>query len=836
MTAPRSPPSCALALPRRPRGDPAGDPALAPSAPPAAGVPRRDAEPARRSPTRPARATEIERITFAGAKQAREAEVRRHLLVARGRDRSTRSGCSCRGCGSLQLGWFSRVETRVERGQRARARRARLRRRPSGTRSLVTDLFLGSTGPQPLYGGLGLSQQNFLGRGFGLSGAFVYGGAPRGPARTTRTASRCAGRFFAPDVRCRGGPRGSCSARARSVLRGEELACGDPDCEAFGDDFGDAPRLRYQRAGGEVSDRHPARARSSGSSPTLPRSSGSASSRPRGGAAGRRDAARSCPGARGSPRSPAPTRSTRATTSSSRARGSAASREVTFASRAPRRRLRVQPLPRAARDRVRAVPPAAAAPGRARRGAGQRPVLRALLRRPTSPTSRSGPALARALELNFSTDSRYDALRRDGRRRVRASRSGSDSGFFRRGYLALGVRGVYSTATLGGARTPFSRSPVSGEARAPPRHARRRLQRLARLRRSTSSCDRALPPRAPRARSRSPRARRRRGARPGRGRARAARGPARRARGRARRDARPRRRLPAGDSSASSATGSRTSSRSTSASSRRAAARRRRCHGRVVEILFDVWDETLRGDREGRARAARASATSCPTSRALRRFLSEADDVDLGPRARARRAAAVRLEARVELNPVSKEQLQRTREFIANPAAGRAPAARRAACSARWRASSCASRIPGADVHLFRSRVVRRGRRWRRGERGGFAPRRAPPARARDSSARRGSSARSRSRSSSPRRVPLFAALFLAGRARGGEPRRSGSTRASWTGSRRSRRSTATCSRPASSSTPSRRAPSRARSPRDAPRRRRLPRARRSSGRRGCGA
>ena len=35
--------------------------------------------------------------------------------------------------------------------------------------------------------------------------------------------------------------------------------------------------------------------------------------------------------------------------------------------------------------------------------------------------------------------------------------------FFRRGYLALGVRGVYSTATLGGARTRVSRSPVSGD-------------------------------------------------------------------------------------------------------------------------------------------------------------------------------------------------------------------------------------------------------------------------------------------------------------------------------------------------------------------------------------
>jgi hypothetical protein len=73
-----------------------------------------------------------------------------------------------------------------------------------------------------------------------------------------------------------------------------------------------------------------------------------------------------------------------------------------------------------------------------------------------------GPALGRALELNFSTDSRYDAF---------VSAVGLEyavplwarSGFFRRGYLALGARAVYSTAELGGSRTPYSRSPLSSE-------------------------------------------------------------------------------------------------------------------------------------------------------------------------------------------------------------------------------------------------------------------------------------------------------------------------------------------------------------------------------------
>jgi outer membrane protein assembly factor BamA len=73
-----------------------------------------------------------------------------------------------------------------------------------------------------------------------------------------------------------------------------------------------------------------------------------------------------------------------------------------------------------------------------------------------------GPALGRALELNFSTDSRYDAFLAMGGLEY-AVPLWATRDFFRRGYLALGVRGVYSTATLGGSRTTFSRSPVSAD-------------------------------------------------------------------------------------------------------------------------------------------------------------------------------------------------------------------------------------------------------------------------------------------------------------------------------------------------------------------------------------
>jgi len=73
-----------------------------------------------------------------------------------------------------------------------------------------------------------------------------------------------------------------------------------------------------------------------------------------------------------------------------------------------------------------------------------------------------GPALGRSFELNFSTDSRYDAFLAVAGLEY-AIPLFAKSGFFRRGYLALGARGVFSTATLGGDRTRESRSPVSGD-------------------------------------------------------------------------------------------------------------------------------------------------------------------------------------------------------------------------------------------------------------------------------------------------------------------------------------------------------------------------------------
>ena len=75
-----------------------------------------------------------------------------------------------------------------------------------------------------------------------------------------------------------------------------------------------------------------------------------------------------------------------------------------------------------------------------------------------------GPALGRAGELNFSTDSRYDAFLSMGGVEYGVPLWNRDDSPFHRAYLSIGVRGVWSSETLGGRRTPFSKLPISADA------------------------------------------------------------------------------------------------------------------------------------------------------------------------------------------------------------------------------------------------------------------------------------------------------------------------------------------------------------------------------------
>jgi outer membrane protein insertion porin family len=191
----------------------------------------------------------IESIRLDGIERTRPEEVRRYIELAEGETLNEERVLLSR-LRLLQLGWFSAVETRLERGTE-RGWVVLVFDLKERNTLVISDLFLGTTGPQPLYGGFGLSQQNFLGAGLGLSGAFVYGAAPNdatdAPARFSLRGS-----FFNPDLRVKGWPPLLVGITALWA-QGQELACGPPDCAGYSDNWATAPRLRYSRAGAEIS-------------------------------------------------------------------------------------------------------------------------------------------------------------------------------------------------------------------------------------------------------------------------------------------------------------------------------------------------------------------------------------------------------------------------------------------------------------------------------------------------------------------------------------------------------------------------------------------------------
>lgn len=130
-------------------------------------------------------------------------------------------------------------------------------------------------------------------------------------------------------------------------------------------------------------------------------------------------------------------------------------------------------------------------------------------------------------------------------------------------------------------------------------------------------------------------------------------------------------------------------------------------YGRIVEILFDVWEEAYLVTVKD-PYVPQGARLVLPDFTALRRFLGEERDLDLGPVKLLPDGPFV-VEARVEVNPVSKEQLERTREFIANPAGGSRPQG--GSRSVLGAMASFLLREPdaGSDVHLFRSRPIAPG-------------------------------------------------------------------------------------------------------------------------------
>jgi outer membrane protein assembly factor BamA len=399
---------------------------------------------------------QIERIQIVGLERAKESEVRRHLLVAEG-DLLDEERVLLSRLRLLQLGWFSRVETRVEKGTERGLVVLVLEVAERNT-VIVTDFILGSTDPEPIYGGLGLSQQNFLGRGFGLSGAFVYGGSPVGrPDDPDRFAVRAS--FFAPSLEVRGVRHGLVLGTTFMLVRGEEFTCGDAECDAFRSDFGAAPRIRYERIMGEGT---------VGIRPG-PFERLLASYRYEAVRASEVGAATTVPGMEpaiflGRSLVSAVTGTYEMDTRDDfffPQEGMRGLFQVTFGSRLlggdyeySRYLLQLETAFGVLGRGLRLQTAVGIAQGNA-------PFFDRFYAADFSYFA-LGPALGRALELNFSTDPRYDAFLAMGGVEY-AVPLWSKRSFFRRGYLALGTRAVYSTGTLGGKRTSFTRSPVSAD-------------------------------------------------------------------------------------------------------------------------------------------------------------------------------------------------------------------------------------------------------------------------------------------------------------------------------------------------------------------------------------
>jgi len=89
---------------------------------------------------------------------------------------------------------------------------------------------------------------------------------------------------------------------------------------------------------------------------------------------------------------------------------------------------------------------------------------------------------------------------------------------------------------------------------------------------------------------------------------------------------------------------------------------------RELAVRYDVWEERFsvwtRDPRTPRGRRFVAASWQ-----EMRDLLADATDLDLGPVAALGDGRWV-VRARVEVNPVSRELLERTREFIANPPSG----------------------------------------------------------------------------------------------------------------------------------------------------------------------
>jgi hypothetical protein len=123
---------------------------------------------------------------------------------------------------------------------------------------------------------------------------------------------------------------------------------------------------------------------------------------------------------------------------------------------------------------------------------------------------------------------------------------------------------------------------------------------------------------------------------------------------------------------------------------------------REIDVLYDVWEESY-GVIVKDAQSPRGRHLTFSTWEALRGFLVVVKELDLASLGILGTDRWV-LVTRIEVNPVSQELLDRTREWMANPAAG----SRTPGTNSRSMIGAMASYLlrrtdASGDVHLFRS-------------------------------------------------------------------------------------------------------------------------------------
>ena len=125
-------------------------------------------------------------------------------------------------------------------------------------------------------------------------------------------------------------------------------------------------------------------------------------------------------------------------------------------------------------------------------------------------------------------------------------------------------------------------------------------------------------------------------------------------------------------------------------------------YGREIDVLYDVWEERYDVTVKDPASPAGRSQVF-PSYEALRAFLVRAGGVELGPLDQLGNGRWV-TQTRLELNPVSRELLERTREFIANPGAGGRGGTPSRSVLGAFASYLLRSADAGTDVHQLRSR------------------------------------------------------------------------------------------------------------------------------------